>query len=185
MEVTKDGQTWRIGTGHDVDWIAGQTAHGRSVTTAIPPVFDAYATFYQLENISTAAHEQAVVAELTRHTAAQPWWLGYLATGAHDVVFSHVPTVTLYWGWHYVFVEAGPEQALAWRTGHMRSAAGSLPDLFFPADRSWLVSALWDDSWTCIGGPADLIDTLQQNPLVNARRVQPHEDALPPGLTRD
>jgi hypothetical protein len=84
-----------------------------------------------------------------------------------------------------VLVEAGPEQALAWRTGHMRSAAGSLPDLFFPADRSWLVSALWDDSWTCIGGPADLIDTLRQNPLVNARRVQPHEDALPPGLTRD
>ncbi|HET7014824.1 MAG TPA: hypothetical protein VFI65_12985 [Streptosporangiaceae bacterium] len=67
----------------------------------------------------------------------------------------------------------------------MRSAGGSLPDLFFPADRSWLVSALWDDSWTCIIGPADLIDTLQQNPLVNARRVQPDEDALPPGLTRD
>jgi hypothetical protein len=184
MEATKDGQTWRIGTARDVDWIAGQTAHGFSVTTAIPPVFDAYATFHQPENLSTAAHEQAVVADLARHAAGQPWWLGYLATGAHDVVFSHVPRVTLYWGWHYVIVEAGPGQALDWRTGHMRSEAGSLPDLFFPADRSWLVSALWDDTWTCVGGSVDLIDTLRQNPLANARRVQPDQDALPPGLTR-
>ncbi|HET7014825.1 MAG TPA: hypothetical protein VFI65_12990 [Streptosporangiaceae bacterium] len=74
MEVTKDGQIWRIGTAHNVDRIASQTAHSLSVTTAIPPAFDAYATFYQPDNISTAAHEQAVVAELTRHAAAQPWW---------------------------------------------------------------------------------------------------------------
>jgi hypothetical protein len=184
MEVIKDGRTWRIGTDHDVDWIAGRTA-GLSVTTAIPPIFDAYATFHQPENLAIAAHERAVVADLTRRTAKQPWWLGYLATGAHDVVFDHVPRVTLYWDWEYVIVEAGPEQALTWRTGHMRDEAGSLPDLFFPADRSWLVSALWDDSWACVGGPADLVDTLVANPLANARRVQPDEDALPPGLSRD
>jgi hypothetical protein len=51
----------------------------------------------------------------------------------------------------------------------MRAQYGSLPDLFFPADRSWLVSALWDDAWTCIGGPADLIDVLERDPHVRAR----------------
>jgi hypothetical protein len=185
MEVTKDGRTWRIGTAREVDWIAGRTEAGVSVTTAIPPVFAAYGTFHRPENVSIAAHERAVVAELARYTAEQPWWLGFLETGAHDVVFSHVPRVTVYWGWPYVLVEAGPDQALTWRTGHMRSEAGSLPDLFFPADRSWLVSALWDDTWACVGGHADLIEALRQNPLANARRVEPDQDALPPGLTRE
>ena len=92
--------------------------------------------------------------------------------------------MSLYWAWPYVLIEAGPEQALTWRTGHMRGE-GSLPDLFFPADRSWFVSALWDDLWTDIGGTAALIGALHRNPLVNARPVGPDEDALPPGLTRD
>ncbi|KUJ47102.1 hypothetical protein EG812_05760 [Verrucosispora sp. FIM060022] len=93
--------------------------------------------------------------------------------------------MSLYWNWSYVLVEAGPEQALTWRTGHMRHGRGSLPDLFFPADRSWLVSALWDDTWTCVGGPEPLINALHRDPLANARRVRPNEDALPPGLTRE
>lgn len=46
VDVTKDGRSWRIGTASDVAWLAGQTTHGFSITTAIPPVFDAYATFY-------------------------------------------------------------------------------------------------------------------------------------------
>jgi hypothetical protein len=121
---------------------------------------------------------------LVRYTAEQPWWLGFLDTGAHDVVFPEAPRVKLYFDWSYVLVEAGPEQALGWRTGHMRGE-GSLPDLFFPADRSWLVTALWDDLWTCFGGPADLIDALRRDPLTNIRRVRPDEDALPPGLTRE
>jgi hypothetical protein len=74
------------------------------------------------------------------------------------------PEGDLYRDWHYVFVKAGPQQALTWRTGHMRHGSGSLPDLFFPADRSWLVSALWDDTWTCIGGPANLINTSSRIP---------------------
>lgn len=61
---------------------------------------------------------------------------------------------------------------------------GPLPDLFFPSDHSWLVSALWDDTWTCIGGGAALINALHCNPLVNAHPVAPDEDCLPPGLTR-
>ncbi|MFG1674093.1 hypothetical protein [Micromonospora sp. NPDC049282] len=90
------------------------------------------------------------------------------------------------WNWPYVLVQAGPEQALTWRTdGHIRHPHGALPDLFFPADRSWLVSALWDDTWTCVGGPTPVIHTLQRDPVANARRVRPDEDALPPGLTRE
>jgi hypothetical protein len=27
-----------------------------------------------------------------------------------------------------------------------------------PEDQSWLVSALWDDTWTCIGRPHTLIE---------------------------
>ena len=186
MGVTKDGRSWRIGTATEVAWLAGQTTDGLSITTAIPPVFDAYATFYPPDFVNYEAQERAVVDELTKHTPAQPWWLGYLDTGAHDIVFPLAPKLSVYWDWPYLLVEAGPEQALTWRTGHMRGGElGALPDLFFPADRSWLVSALWDDIWTDIGGTPALITALHGNPLVNARPVRPDEDALPPGLTRD
>ncbi len=185
VEVIKDGRSWRIGTSGDVAWISNQTTDGLSITLAIPPVFEAYATFYERDVVETTAHERAVVEQLAGNTPDQAWWLGYLETGAHDIVFDHAPRVSLYWHWPYVLVEAGPEQALTWRTGHMRAAFGTLPDLFFPADRSWLVSALWDDTWSCIGGAADLIEALQNDPLVHARRVTAGQDALPPGLIRD
>ncbi|MEU7847667.1 hypothetical protein AB0B69_09700 [Micromonospora parva] len=182
--MDRDGQSWRIGTADDVAWIAGHTTHGPSVTAAIPPVFEAYATFHPPHGIGVDVHERAVVDGLAARTPEQQWWLGYLDTGAHDIVFPGAPTVTLYWGWSYLLVEAGPEQALTWRTGHLRGG-GALPDLFFPADRSWLVSALWDDTWTDIGASADMLAGLLSDPLVNARLVSPDEDACPPGLTRD
>jgi len=185
MEVTKDGRSWRIGTASDAAWIADRPP-GVSVTTAIPLVFEAYATFYKPDHATEDAHERAVVEVLRQHTAEERWWLGYLDTGGHDVVFASAPRVSLYWDWPYVLVEAGPAEALRWRTGHMRGGIhGSLPDLFFPADRSWLVSALWDDTWCCIGGPEVLVDGLTREPLANARRVQLDEDSLPPGLTRE
>ena len=49
------------------------------------------------------------------------------------------------------------------------SREGSLPDLFFPADHSWLVSARWDDARTDIGGTAAVITVLHRNPLVTRR----------------
>ncbi|WP_410809222.1 hypothetical protein [Micromonospora sp. 067-2] len=184
-DAIRDGRSWRIGTTNDVAWLRGHTtSDGRSITSAIPPVFDAYATVHPPDGVSVGAHERAAVSELVAYTPDQPWWLGYLDTGAHDIVFPHAPRVSLYWGWSYVLVEAGPEQALTWRTGHMRGD-GRLPDLFFPADRSWLVSALWDDTWTDVGGSAAVVASLRRNPLVNARLVRPDEDVLPPGLTRD
>jgi hypothetical protein len=39
-----------------------------------------------------------------------------------------------------------------------------LPNLMFPADRSWLVSTLWDDDWTCVGGPAELVGGVPASP---------------------
>ena len=190
MQVAKDGGIWRIGTAADVDWIARATSVGRTITAAIPPVFDAYATFFDTYAIahleedqawSVARQEQAVVDQLVGVSGQQQWWLGYLETGAHDVVFPQAPRVRLYSDWPYVLVEAGIEQALSWRVGDMRSQYARLPDLFFPADRSWLVSALWDDTWTCVGGSEVLIDQLEQDPAIQARRVGLDEDATPPG----
>lgn len=42
------------------------------------------------------------------------WWTGYLDIGS-DIVFWHAPKVTLYHGWRYVLVLAGPDQVATWR----------------------------------------------------------------------
>jgi hypothetical protein len=90
--------------------------------------------------------------------------------------------VTLYSGWHYVLVKAGPEQAASWRRDDPGSFwPGVLPNLMFPADRSWLVSTLWDDDWTCIGGPAGLVDRFLRHPNLQARPVALGQDGTPPG----
>lgn len=71
--------------------------------------------------------------------------------------------------------------ARATRAGRFRF--GRLPNLIFPMDRSGLVSTLWDDDWTCVGGPVALIDGfLSHSDLrARARRVRLDEDATPPG----
>lgn len=56
------------------------------------------------------SYDRAVLALLTGQSAGQPWWLGYLDTGADDIVFPDAPKVTMHYGWHYVLVEAGPKQ---------------------------------------------------------------------------
>ena len=90
--------------------------------------------------------------------------------------------VTLYPGWHYVLVEAGPEQAATWRKQDLGSLwKGMLPNLMFPADRSWLFSTLWDDDWSCLGGPAGLVSRFLRHPDLQARPVSLGQDATPPG----
>ena len=183
MRVTRDGSTWRIGTNADVAWITNRTATDRTITSAIPPVFEAYATVVLPEGgEGQDAHDRAVLDLLSQQSANQPWWLGYLDTGADDTVFPDAPRATLYAGWHYVLVEAGPRQAATWRQHDRRSFwKGTLPNLMFPADRSWLVSTLWDDDWTCIGGPAGLVENFVRHPGLQARPVVPGQDATPPG----
>lgn len=179
----RDGSTWRIGTSAEVAWIVGGTSVGLTITAAIPPVFEAYATVVLPDaGEGQGAHDRAVLALLSEQSAGQPWWLGYLDTGADDIVFPDAPKVTLYAGWHYVLVEAGPEQAATWRPSEGWSFwKGALPNLMFPADRSWLVSTLWDDDWTCIGGPTDLVDKILRHPGLRARPVTLGQDATPPG----
>lgn len=183
MEMVRDGRAWTIGTDQEVAWLRGRP-DGLTVATALPLVFEAYATFHWAEDVPVAEHEAAVVDALVATTPEQPWWLGYLETGAHDVVAPQAPRVDLYWQWPYVLLLAGPEQALTWRTGTIRHG-GALPDLLFPVDRSWVVSALWDDGWTCVGGPARVVDALVADPRTSARRVRTDEDTCPPGLVRE
>lgn len=183
------GHSWRIGTGAEVAWIAEGTSPGLAVSAVIPPVFAAYATLVQPEGAADQErYNRAVLALLTGPSAGQRWWLGYLRTSADDLAFPGVtmaalPTVSLYSGQSYVLVEAGPRQAGTWR----RRDAGSLwwhdvlPDLMFPADRSWLVSSWCDDDWTCVGGPTSLVDTFLAHSDLQARPVRPGEDATPPG----
>jgi hypothetical protein len=178
-----DDTTWRVGTAAEVAWIVDGTSVGLTITSAIPPLFETYATVVlPYAGEGQEGHDRTVLTLLAEHTADQPWWLGYLDTGADDIVFPDAPMVTLYSGWRYVLVEAGPEQAGTWRDSRPWSFwKGVLPNLMFPADRSWLVSTLWDDDWTCIGGRAALIDSFLPHPGLQARAVTLGQDATPPG----
>jgi hypothetical protein len=178
----RDGSTWRIGTDAEVAWIANGTSIGRTITAAIPGVFEAYATVLVAYGEERDAHDRALLTLLRQQSPDQRWWLGYLDTGADDIVFPDAPKVTLYAGWHYVLIEAGPDQAVAWRPSDGRAfGTGDLPNLMFPADRSWLASTLWDDDWTCIGGPTGLVDRFLHHPDLQATPVALGQDATPPG----
>jgi hypothetical protein len=52
----RDGSTWRIGTDADVVWITNATSTDRTITSAIPPVFDAYATVVLPESSEGRMH---------------------------------------------------------------------------------------------------------------------------------
>jgi hypothetical protein len=187
------GHSWRIGTDAEVAWITENWSPNLTITAAIPPVFDAYATVVLPDNgADTERYNRAMLALLAAQSPEPPagprWWLGYLNTSADDKVFPGVtmgalPKVTLYAGWDYVLVEAGPRQAATWRRTETEGLwwRDVLPDLMFPADRSWLVSTLCDDDWTCVGGPASLMDKFLAHPDLQARPVHLGEDAIPPG----
>jgi hypothetical protein len=121
-----------------------------------------------------------VIELLTEQTPDQPWWLGYLDTGASDVVFPYAPRTTVYYGYG-VLVQAAPQQAAAWRDHD--GFNWTLPDLMFPADRSWLLSTMWYDGWTSIGGTQQLVDGVLNDATLGprARRVAVGQDSTPPG----
>ncbi len=183
------GHSWRTGTDAEVAWITAGTAPGMTITAAIPPVFGAYVTVGLPEGAEdTDRHNRAMLGLLAGYPASQSWWLGYLYTSSADMVcpgvpMAAMPKVTLYAGWDYVLVQAGPRQAATWRRRDTRGRWWHevLPDLMFPADHSWLVSTLCDDDWTCAGGPATLMEQFLAHPDLRARRVQLGQDATPPG----
>lgn len=182
QRVIKEGREWRLGTDADIAWINDGTSAGTGITAAIPPFFASYCTLgLPHEQAALTRHEQAVIELLTNQTEEQPWWLGYLDTGASDVVFPYAPRTTVYCGYGYVLVEAGPHQAATWREAGFNWA---LPDLIFPADRSWLLSTMWDDHWTYIGGSAQFVSSFLHHRELReprARRVAIGEDPTPPG----
>jgi hypothetical protein len=174
-----DGRAWRIGTEDEVAWINASVTGGLSITTAIPPTFAGYATLaFPLDPESDREarrpaedrFDDALLRVLCAHTKPQPWWLGFLDTGASDVVLNDAPRVLVYSGWGYVLVQAGPHEARTWRTDKRWFTA--LPELMFPSDHSWLVSSLWDDAWACVGGTNDLIDSLLNEPELRERAAK-------------
>jgi hypothetical protein len=186
-EVVRDREHWPVGTAADVAWIAAGTTVDTTITSAIPAVFEAYVTVVLPEDPADQdPHDAALLSILRAHSVDQRWWLGYLDTGTDDVVLPDAPRARLYSDWPYVLVQAGPEQAATWRRWDLGSFwSGHLPNLMFPTDRSWLVSTLWDDDWTCVGGPAALVDDLLQHPELEsrARLVELGQDGTPPGHT--
>lgn len=183
--VIRDGRSWLVGSAGDVAWIRATTLVGLTITSAISPVFDDYATVVVPETREEQqAHDRAVLALLNKQSPDQAWWIGYLDTGCADVVFPDAPRTALYANWPYVLVQAGPEQAANWRSDDLWSLGSTrIPDLIFPVDRSWLISTLWDDDWTCVGGPGALIDSFLSDPDLRdrTRRVGLDEEATPPG----
>ncbi len=86
----KDGRASRIGGETEVAWIRENTKVSFAITSAIPPVFEAYATLELPGSGDHASaspledpdrHDAGVLAVLSGHSAVQPWWIGYLRHG--------------------------------------------------------------------------------------------------------
>jgi hypothetical protein len=166
-----------------VRWINEHTAVGRTIGSAIPPGFDAYATVVLPESTyEYAAQDRSLVETLSQHSTSPDWWLGSLETGGDMLPGSETARVKVYRGWQYLLLKGGPEEALTWRTPD-KSNGRTLPDLIFPKDQTWLVSTLWDDDWRCVGGSTALVDALRTRVRVEARTVAFNEDMTPPGHT--
>lgn len=172
----KDGRAWRTGTQDEAAWINAEVTGGLSIAASVPPIFAAYATIAFPLDLEAGREQMrqfedrfddALTRVLAAHTAPQPWWLGFLDTGASDVVLPNAERVLVY-GCRYVLVQAGPREARTWRDDAGRCFT-ALPELIFPADRSWFVSSLWDDAWAGVGGSADLISALLNEPELRAR----------------
>jgi hypothetical protein len=175
------GGQWRIGTDPEVEWIREATYNGLAITSAIPPVFSAYATIVVPDDQEARSEQSDLVLRLLgANSDDQPWWLGYLDTGADDTVFPTTDRVHLYADWPYVLVRAGLQEALRWRRDRSSLRAPG-PDLVFPANRAWLLSRLWDDDWRCLGGPTNLVDSFLRESTLEVRSVRLDEDATPPG----
>lgn len=112
----KDDRTWAAGAEEDVAWINEGVSSGLSIIASIPPVFAAYATLVFPLGLESSRDEMrpaedrfddALLRVLCAYTDPQPWWLGFLDTGASAVVLEDAPRVPIYSGWGNVLVQAG------------------------------------------------------------------------------
>ncbi|MGO4363377.1 hypothetical protein [Terrabacter sp. RAF57] len=180
MCKTTDASRQTFGTDAEVAWINAGTAVGRTVTSAVPPVFEAYCTASVPPDPEAIKVQNGLLVGALMRASPGQWWIGLLETGASDVVFQEAPRVRVYNN-QYVLVKAGADEALHWRAD--ATDKESLPDLIFPPDHSWLVSTLWDDDWRYVGGPTWLIEKLAGAKALRSRRVKLGEDSIPPGHT--
>jgi hypothetical protein len=190
QKARRDGNTWLVGTEDDVAWINAGVTRGMSITASIPPVFAAYATLAfpldldaprELLRPREDRFDDTLLRVLSAHTDSQPWWLGFLETGASDVVLAQAPRVHVYNNWPYVLVQAGPQEARNWRSDEGRWHT-ALPELMFPADRSWLLASLWDDAWAGVGGSDDLISALLAEPDLSPEKTDPSVPDMWPSI---
>ena len=78
---SRDGSTWRIGTAAEVAWIVAGTAYhsglptsmSRTITGAIPAVFEAYATVLVAYGEQRDAHDRALLTLLREQSPDQRW----------------------------------------------------------------------------------------------------------------
>ena len=110
-----------------VDWITDWTRKDRTIVSAIPPMYAAYATIVVPDGDEAKTQsDRALVEALEAHAPADRWWLGYLDTGAADLSNIKGQRVSAYAGWTYVLKACGPRQVLAARdNGH--STPGTAP----------------------------------------------------------
>lgn len=165
-----------------VHWITDSTRSDRTIASAIPPVYAAYATIVVPDSDEAKTRsDRALVDVLQAHGPADRWWVGYLDTGVADLSDIEGPRVSAYAGWTYVLQAVDPRHVLAARdNGRSTPWHSALPELVFPHDRSWLVSTLWDDDWRCLGGPESLLEAVLARSPLEARAVDVDEDATPP-----
>lgn len=162
-------------------WIADATRPSMEVTSAIPPVFEAYATI--THEYDDGDGSDSSIGELNMVRDRVDALLPHLAAATGDV---EIWFGFRYYAAYYLEDEDGRidvyEHVFQFATGPLAAlSAGMLPELVWPADRSWLLSNLYDDDWSYVGGNASLIRSLQDDPILTARRVQLGEDSIPPG----
>lgn len=171
----KDGGQWRLGCAEDIAWIESAIDFSRPLVTELPPVFAAYCRVEIPDDPkSRARHDTAIVRALTDESGPSPWWLGYLEYGIEITrAFGNMPRTRLF-GWDFVLIQAGADQALNWRTRCAPSLdwKGALPDLLFHADHSWMLFTSWDDHWSGVGGSQALVRRIIDDPeLRSSTRV--------------
>lgn len=119
-EVSRGGVSWPLGKATDVAWVAARTSVGRTVNSAVPPVFAAYATVViPQERCDQVNHDAALMSVLRAHAGDQRWWIRYLDTGVDDIVFPAAPRTELYLHW--------PSAARRWHWRYLPGLESSSP----------------------------------------------------------